>query len=90
MTQDNMFARYLLRMHKLYKIKSAAYGSEPIAESGEEGIIIRMSDKLARLKMLRKNPDTDANGESIEDTLLDLAVYCLLMLVYRSGAWGKQ
>lgn len=86
--QDANFELFLKDMYALYLAKSAAYGPESIAESGEEGIITRMTDKLARLKHLRKTGGPE-NDESIEDTILDLANYCGLLTVYRSGNWGK-
>ena len=59
--QDANFESFLEDMYTLYLQKSQGYGPESIAESGEEGIVIRMSDKLARLKNLRKTggPEND-------------------------------
>lgn len=44
------------------------------------GIITRMSDKWARLQSLWKKPENDQVGENIEDTLIDLAAYALIMV----------
>ena len=44
------------------------------------GALIRMSDKWSRLKELSKGKP-DEVGESMEDTLKDLAVYSLLTIV---------
>ncbi len=41
--------------------------------------LIRIEDKFNRLKSLFKNKS--ANYESVEDTLKDLANYCLLTLI---------
>lgn len=45
-----------------------------------QGALIRGGDKWARVIALANNPDADQVGESIEDTLLDLASYALIVL----------
>lgn len=44
------------------------------------GCLIRMSDKWARLQQLAQGKK-DQVGESITDTALDLAGYCLLFII---------
>lgn len=44
------------------------------------GTMVRMSDKWSRLVQLTSGKK-DAVGENIKDTLMDLAVYCLLEVV---------
>lgn len=48
-----------------------------------QGFIVRMSDKLARITSLaaQKN-EAKVLDEKVEDTLLDLANYCILMAGY--------
>lgn len=46
----------------------------------EKAIFVRMSDKVARLAQLTSG-EKDRVGESIEDTLLDLAGYCVLAVI---------
>ena len=50
-------------------------------EYGMMSTLIRLGDKLNRLKTLTTTPAKV--DESIEDTLLDLAGYCCLELNYR-------
>lgn len=50
---------------------------EEIGVPAHIGCFIRMTDKWSRLKELLKGKP-DQVGESIKDTLLDLAVYCIL------------
>lgn len=47
----------------------------------EKGILVRMSDKMTRIANLL---DHDANvaDEKIEDTLIDLAVYSIILKCY--------
>lgn len=50
------------------------------------GCLVRMGDKIARVGNLSQNPDLDMVGESITDTLKDLAVYCLIAIaLYEEG-----
>lgn len=42
-------------------------------------ILVRMSDKIERLKTLLTT-NVDAHGESLNDTVADLAGYCVLYL----------
>lgn len=43
-----------------------------------DGVLVRMSDKWKRIQSLRRNPANDMVGESIKDTLMDLASYALI------------
>lgn len=45
------------------------------------GIITRMSDKITRMENLFRLRDQQVKDESLEDTILDLANYCLLLVV---------
>lgn len=44
------------------------------------GCLIRMSDKFIRIQNLTKNPKNEKVGESIRDTLMDLASYALIAI----------
>ena|ERR1035437_940414 len=44
------------------------------------GVLIRMSDKWSRIQELAKGKP-DMVGESMKDTLLDLAIYSLLCII---------
>ena len=49
---------------------------------GDISTLIRLEDKLNRFETLI-NKDRKVNDESIEDTLLDMAGYCILTLVQK-------
>ncbi len=47
----------------------------------ETSILVRMSDKIERIKNLRQaDPEKETHYESLRDTVLDLAGYCILYL----------
>ena len=60
----------------------------------EHGILVRMGDKMARIQNLLHSKDVDDLGESIVDTLIDLANYSLMLASYiiykKGGADGKN
>lgn len=72
--------------------KNKSYGSsfeKTIKEYGESTVLVRFSDKFNRLKHLYKvaygkEESTDIK-ESIEDCLLDIIGYSLLMLVFKKN-----
>lgn len=50
--------------------------------SVEVGILTRMSDKFSRIASLLQKQNL-VKDESLEDTLFDLAVYAVILLIYR-------
>jgi hypothetical protein len=70
--------------------KHEAYGPTNIslAPGGpENGLRVRMHDKMARLNHIIDNPGVDTNDESLEDTLKDLLNYCAIFIMVRKGQW---
>lgn len=51
--------------------------------STEEGFFTRITDKYMRFAGFIKNGSLKVADEKIEDTLLDMAVYCILLVCYR-------
>lgn len=50
--------------------------------SAEEGILVRMTDKLKRIaSLLDKGREAKVTSEQIGDTLLDLAVYSIILKI---------
>lgn len=45
-----------------------------------EGVYVRMGDKYIRIRNLRRDPNNEQVGESILDTLIDLAAYALIAI----------
>lgn len=50
--------------------------------STEVGFLVRLNDKYSRIKSFVKKGVLLVNDESVEDTLIDLANYCILMASY--------
>lgn len=77
------FRNITAAMADTYERKNADYGdsfSESIAEFGPVAGIVRIGDKFNRLKNLIKNPGKQrVHDESIADTLLDMANYCIML-----------
>lgn len=70
--------------------KHADYGPLNIAHApggAMNGLMVRMHDKMARLKNLTYNNSNTPNYESVEDTLIDLANYAIIGLLVQRGQW---
>jgi hypothetical protein len=52
------------------------------------GLMVRMSDKLERLKNLIYKK-VEPNNESLEDSFVDLANYAIIALMVQRGVWAK-
>ncbi len=53
---------------------------EAFGISAVDGVITRMSDKWSRVQSLWKDKNNEQVGESVEDTLMDLAAYSLILV----------
>lgn len=72
--------------------KHKAYGPRNISQAPggpENGLRVRMWDKMARLNHILDNPGVDTNDESLEDTLTDLLNYCAIFIMVRRNQWPK-
>ena len=81
--KELIFMDYITEMKDLYLKKNHDYGdsvSKTFDEYGLTSFLVRMDDKMNRIKTLNKIQDAAFRGEKIEDTLLDLANYAILAL----------
>ena len=72
------------RMADLYEKKNKGYGnsySEAYPDTGVIGLISPISHTYHRLINLIRNPKIDDLGEPIQDTLIDMANYCIMALM---------
>lgn len=72
-------------MHNTYKAKNADYGDSfaKVREVYPETVCIHIMEKLERLKTLLRGAEQQVKGESIDDTLLDIANYAVMELLER-------
>lgn len=71
-------------LNVMYEAKNADYGdsfSKTFEEYGLIAPIIRLEDKLNRLKSLEDSYTPKVSNESIRDTLLDIANYAILTIM---------
>jgi hypothetical protein len=78
--------RIALSNVKVLDDKQKDYGSGNIAAFGEYGVLVRVWDKVSRLRNLLTNVSEPKN-ESIEDTWLDLCNYAIIATLCRRGEW---
>jgi hypothetical protein len=82
-------------MHRTMLSKNADYtadSSDPFSNfstveqldicSTEQGFLVRLNDKFARIRAFVKNKNLLVKEEGVEDTLLDMSNYCILMAGY--------
>lgn len=84
MEKEQLFKAITDKMLETFIQKNHDYGNSFDKQMDEFGMIaavIRLSDKLNRLKVLTKE-DAQVKEESIQDTLLDLANYSILTAMW--------
>ena len=72
------------RMVELYENKNFLYGdsfARTYKKYGPVAAMVRMSDKMNRLDAMYNAPQADDLGESIMDTLTDLANYAVMTMI---------
>lgn len=88
------FKRVVMEMVELTARKNHDYGgpTDPwknFQDFGELGILVRMSDKFARIKTaLVEKRGLQVSDETVEDTIKDLAVYAVILLLWRQTHRG--
>lgn len=70
---------------EMYGRKNSDYGDSfaNLRKELPDAILVRVYDKYSRLKTLLKGQEQKVKDESIDDTLTDLANYCILELIER-------
>lgn len=79
------FKDIVTNMSNIYEAKNHDYGDSFFDSLDDEGIVaarVRLSDKWNRFKVLSKGADIKVKDESIKDTLLDMANYCVMTLIW--------
>ena len=84
---DNIekFKKLTAKMADLYKEKNRNYGNSFDKSLDEDGLLvskIRLGDKYNRFVSLLKQQSNGTNDESIKDTLIDLANYAIMSIIW--------
>lgn len=97
--QSSAFVRFVMNMYRTHLRKNEDYSPANVLATGEVGLVTRLWDKVSRLLSLTGFVFTVEKGtyaapkiaknESIEDTLLDTAVYAVIGRLLRNNEWGK-
>lgn len=79
-------------LNDIYQRKNADYGDSFAKLRNElpSAILVRVYDKYSRLKNLLEGSDQLVLDESIDDTLMDLANYCIMELIERKTDGNKH
>ena len=84
---DASVAAQFAGLEALFWDRQRKYGPANIAAFGDFGVLVRCSDKLARLNRAYTQGVGDMPDESVDDAWRDLAVYAMIALLCRSGRW---
>lgn len=82
---------YLDTLHKTYIAKNADYGDsfgESIKTFGLVAGVVRIGDKYHRLESLLRKGKAQVKDETIKDTLIDMANYCVMLAMEMEGEDG--
>ena len=88
------FDRIAAELSALYERKNKDYGDSfgrSVEKYGFISALTRISDKFNRLEsLILKNEHAEVNDESLDDTLKDLAAYCIMTVVAREQQKAKR
>ena len=95
--QSAEFRKIIEEMYRVHLDKNADYSPYNINGTVQVGFATRLWDKSARFMSLsgfdigtgQYSREKEAVNESIEDTLVDMANYAIINLIYRRRKWGK-
>lgn len=84
--QTRKALEHLAEYARLFAAKQESYGRGNIDGFGELGVLVRLNDKVERLKNLIYRGKSN-NLEAVEDTWLDVIGYGLIGLMIHRGRW---
>lgn len=86
---DRALARALENV-QLLDSKQQDYGSRNISDFGEFGVIVRLNDKIQRLRNLHIKGGTEVKFESVKDTWQDISNYGLIGMMLCEKKWPNE
>lgn len=93
MDKVQRFKEITIGMAETYERKNNDYSDsfgQSIREFGFVAGIVRISDKFNRLKSLLSGKEQKVNDESVQDTLLDMANYCIMLKMEMENGQGTK
>ena len=78
-----------LRIAEIVIAKQHDYGHDNILAFRERGVVVRLWDKISRLKNLVWE-NNDPKNESIEDTFTDIAGYAIIGLMLADDTFTNE
>ena len=83
----------LQKMGDIFSVKNKKYGNSfeiSVDKYGMIAALTRISDKFNRIETLILNDDEGTDDETVIDTLIDMANYCVMTAVYMKNIGGKN
>lgn len=93
MNKVQRFKEITSDMAETYERKNNDYSDsfgQSIRDFGFVAGIVRISDKFNRLKSLLSGKEQKVNDESVQDTLLDMANYCIMLKMEMENGQGTK
>lgn len=84
MSKIELHKQITTQLSNLYEAKNNDYGdsvSDTYQKYGMTSFLVRMEDKINRVRSLTQNNNQKVLDEKIEDTLLDLANYAIIAVI---------
>lgn len=81
MSYEERLDETLEEIRSMLLVKHESYGNDNLKTFGELGVLVRASDKVARLKHLIQSGKSEYATETKTDTWMDLAGYAIQALI---------
>lgn len=95
--KENAIMTWCDKLSSLLVIKNRDYGNSAFTRpefcptlTAEQALFLRLNDKVRRLKNLILSKNQHLVDESLDDTLFDMAGYCILLLIEREHACKEK
>ena len=87
---DDRWLDIVSEVYDLFCKKNEDYGPSSIAALGPQGVVIRLFDKYSRIKtLLFSQKEESVLDESLEDSVMDLIDYGVILLLLLRGDWPE-
>lgn len=84
---EKAYVQQMVDCFRLWQDRQRKYGKGNIAEFGATGCLVRLHDKMARLRRVYMEGAGDTPDESVEDSWRDAVNYALMGLMCHKGQW---